>query len=53
MDHTAAFYSRPSYVGGAGPIFSGARRQRGGSVFGALKSIVSLLLTGGVRLIIP
>lgn len=46
MDRTASFYSRPSYVGGAGPIFSGARRQRGGSVFGALKSIVSPILSG-------
>ena len=46
MDHTATFYSRPSYVGGAGPIFTGARRQRGGSVFGAIKSIVSPLLSG-------
>ena len=46
MDHTATFYSRPSYVGGAGPIFTGARRQRGGSVLGAIKSIVSPLLSG-------
>ena len=46
MDHSAALYSRPSYVGGAGPFFSGARRQRSGSVFGALKSIVSPLLPG-------
>ena len=46
MDRTATFYSRPSYVGGAGPIFTGARRQRGGSVLGAIKSIVSPLLSG-------
>ena len=46
MDHTATFYSRPSYVGGAGPIFTGARRQRGGSVFGAIKSVVLPLLSG-------
>ena len=39
MDSTSAFYSQPSYVGG-GVIFSGARRQRGGSILGALKSIV-------------
>ena len=39
MDHTAKFYSRPSYVG-SGVVFSGARRQRGGSVLGALKSMV-------------
>ena len=46
MDRTATFYSRPSYVGGAGPIFTGARRQRGGSVLLAMKSIVSPLLSG-------
>ena len=46
MDRTASFYSRPSYEGGAGPIFTGARRQRGGSVFGAVKSIVAPLLSG-------
>lgn len=40
MDRTAAFYSRPSYLGGAGTIFAGARRQRGGSILGALKKIV-------------
>ena len=39
MDHTAKFYSSPSYVG-SGVVFSGARRQRGGSVLGALKSLV-------------
>lgn len=41
MDRTADFYSRPSYVqrGGAGiPVYSGSRRQRGGSILGALKS---------------
>ena len=38
MDRTAAFYSTPSYIHGGGlPIYSGARRQRGGSIFGALK----------------
>ena len=46
MDSTAYFYSRPSYATGAGAIFSGARRQRGGSIFGALKSIVAPLLSG-------
>ena len=46
MDRTAAFYSRPSYVGGAGNIFAGGRRQRGGSVLGAVKSIVTPLLSG-------
>ena len=44
MDATATFYSRPSYVGGGGVIFSGARRQRGGSIFGALKSVVMPVL---------
>lgn len=40
MNRTAAFYSRPSYLSGAGAVFSGARRQRGGSILGALKSVV-------------
>ena len=42
MDRTAAFYSQPSYVQrGAGfPVYSGARRQRGGSVLGALKNFM-------------
>ena len=39
MDATANFYSRPSYSGGSFPVFSGSRRQRGGSIFGALKRI--------------
>lgn len=39
MDYTAKFYSRPSYVG-SGVVFSGERRQRGGSILGALKSVV-------------
>lgn len=43
MNRTAAFYSRPSYLSGAGGIFSGARRQRGGSILGALKSVVKPL----------
>ena len=42
MDRTAHFYASPSYVGrGAGfPIFSGSRRQRGGSILGSIKSLV-------------
>jgi len=42
MDRTAAFYSQPSYVQrGLGlPVYSGSRRQRGGSVLGALKGFV-------------
>ena len=42
MDRTAAFYSQPTYVqrgGGALPIYAGSRRQRGGSLLGALKSL--------------
>ena len=37
-DRTAAFYSGPSYTfRGAGfPVYSGSRRQRGGSILGAL-----------------
>lgn len=46
MDRTSAFYSRPSYVGGGGNVFAGSRRQRGGSVLGALKSVVSPILSG-------
>ena len=39
MDHTAAFYMRPSYEfhGSGLPVFAGSRRQRGGSIFGSLK----------------
>lgn len=42
MDRTAAFYWKPTYVQrGAGlPVYSGSRRQRGGSVLGALKGFV-------------
>ena len=39
MDYFAKFYSRPYHVG-SGVVFSEARRQRGGSVLGALKSMV-------------
>ena len=42
MDATAHFYSQPTYAqaggGGVMPVFAGSRRQRGGSVLGALKS---------------
>ena len=41
MDQTAQFYSRPSFAfrGGVGGfhVFSGSRRQRGGSFLGSLK----------------
>ena len=42
MDQTAIFYSQPTYVQrGAGlPVYSGSRRQRGGSILGSLKSMV-------------
>lgn len=42
MDRTAAFYSQPTYVqrGSGLPVYSGSRRQRGGSVLGALKGFV-------------
>ena len=46
MSSTASFYSNPSYVSGAGAIYAGARRQRGGSIFGAIKSIVAPLVSG-------
>ena len=36
MDRAQHFYSRPSYVGGSFPVYSGSRRQSGGSVFGAI-----------------
>ena len=42
MNRTHDFYSRPSYVGGISfPVYSGSRRQRGGSIFGsALRQIL-------------
>ena len=45
MDQTTLFYSKPSYAVGEGVIFSGARRQRGGSILGAFKSVVTPVLT--------
>ena len=46
MDRTATFYSSPSYRFGSGiPIFSGARRQRGGSVFGSIKTVLQPVIT--------
>ena len=53
MDRTAAFYSAPSYRygGGAMPVFSGSRRQRGGSIFGAFKRLFLPFITSfGKRL---
>ena len=49
MDRTAAFYASPTYVqrgGGTIPIFSGSRRQRGGSILGAIKNFFMPLLPG-------
>ena len=47
MDRTATFYSGPSYLHGAGmPVFSGSRRQRGGSIFGAIKNFFLPILKG-------
>ena len=55
MDQTADFYSRPSYnYRGAGgfPIFAGSRRQRGGGIFGSLKSFFTPIAKSvGKRLI--
>ena len=48
MDATARFYSQPSYVGGGFPVFAGSRRQRGGSIFGAIaKAVLPALKTIG------
>ena len=44
MDRTAAFYAGPSYRGSGFPVFSGSRRQRGGSILGAIKSMVMPVL---------
>ena len=55
MDRTANFYTQPTYVarGGALPIYSGSRRQRGGNVLGAIKSffmpILAKIAKRGVR----
>ena len=47
MDRTAQFYSQPTYSRGGGlPVFSGSRRQRGGSFFGAIKSIFMPIIEG-------
>ena len=54
MDQTAVFYSAPSYRygGGAMPVFSGSRRQRGGSIFGAFKRLFMPIITSlGKRLV--
>lgn len=45
MDRTANFYAQPTYArGGALPIYSGSRRQRGGNVLGAIKSFFMPIL---------
>ena len=51
MDYAAKFYSSPHHVG-SGVVYSGARRQRGGSALGALKSMVlPIAKTVGPKLI--
>ena len=47
MDRTAVYYSSPSYTFGASamPIFSGSRRQRGGSIFGTIKGFLMPVLS--------
>ena len=49
MNSTARFYSQPSYVGGVPfNVYSGSRRQTGGSVFGAVKrAVLPTLKTAG------
>jgi len=50
MDRTSTFYSQPSYAGGGFPVFSGSRRQRGGSIFGALsRAVLPMLKTFGKK----
>lgn len=50
MDRTSTFYSHPSHVGGGFPVFSGSRRQRGGSIFGALsRTVLPMLRSFGKR----
>lgn len=50
MDRSAAFYSQPSYVGAGFPVFSGSRRQRGGSIFGAIaRAVMPALKSVGKR----
>ena len=50
MDRTANFYSQPTYArGGALPIYSGSRRQRGGNVLGAIKSFFMPILDNAKR----
>lgn len=48
MDRTATFYASPTYEhrGGGLPIYSGSRRQRGGSILGAIKNLFMPLLPG-------
>ena len=45
MDHTAAFYSRPSYVGAGFPVHPGSRRQWGGSILGSIAKFALPMLT--------
>ena len=47
MDRTATFYAQPTYSqrGGGLPVYSGSRRQRGGSVLGAIKAFIMPFLS--------
>ena len=49
MNPTAQFYAQPSYRGGINfPVYTGSRRQAGGSVFGVVKrAVVPILKTAG------
>lgn len=51
MDKTAQFYAQPSYLqyGRGLPVYSGSRRQRGGSVLGALQRFIMPFLSGMKR----
>ena len=48
MHRTATFYAQPTYNqnGGGLPVYSGSRRQRGGSVLGAIKAFIMPFLSG-------
>ena len=49
MNATANFYAQPSYRGGINfPIYSGSRRQAGGSIFGIIKrAVIPVLKAAG------
>ena len=49
MNPSSRFYSQPTYVGSINlPVYSGSRRQAGGSLFGSIKrAVVPTLKTAG------